>query len=78
MTEEEKQQLTRDAWDQCFKLLTAAGLSFRLLDDTFPRIRPEDLPSFVQKLQSILLNLSARHDLRNPAAYLHKSLESWL
>lgn len=78
MTEEEKQQLTRDAWDQCFKLLTAAGLSFRLLDDIFPRIRPEDLPSFVQKLHSILLNLSARHDLRNPAAYLHKSLESWL
>ena len=78
MTEEEKQQLTRDTWDQCFKLLTAAGLSFRLLDDIFPRIRPEDLPSFVQKLQSLLLTLAARRDLRNPSAYIHKALESWL
>ena len=78
MTEEERQQLTRDTWDQCFKLLTAAGLSFRLLDDIFPRIRPEDLPSFVQKLQSLLLTLAARRDLRSPAAYIHKALESWL
>ena len=78
MTEEEKQQLTRDAWDQCFKLLTAAGLSFRLLDDIFPRIRPEDLPAFVQKLQSLLLTLAARRDLHNPTAYIHKALESWL
>lgn len=59
-------------------VLTAAGLSFRLLDDIFPRIRPEDLPAFVQKLQSLLLTLSARRDLRNPAAYIHKALESWL
>ena len=78
LTEEEKLQLSRDCWDQCFRLLSAAGLSFRLIADLFPRVRPEDQPAFVAKLQSILLDISQRRDLRNPAAYVHAALEGWL
>ena len=77
LPEEEKLQLSRDAWDQCFRLLTAAGLSFRIIADIFPRIRPEDQPAFVAKLKSILLDISQRRDLRNPAAYVHAALEGW-
>lgn len=77
LTEEEKLQLSRDCWDQCFRLLSAAGLSFRLIADLFPRVRPEDQPAFVAKLQSILLDISQRRDLRNPAAYVHAALEGW-
>lgn len=78
LTEEEKLQLSRDCWDQCFRLLSAAGLSFRLIADLFPRMRPEDQPAFVAKLQSILLDISQRRDLRNPAAYVHAALEGWI
>ena len=78
LTEEEKLQLSRDCWDQCFRLLSAAGLSFRLIADLFPRVRPEDQPAFVAKLQSILLDISHRRDLRNPAAYVHAALEGWI
>ncbi len=78
LTEEEKLQLSRDCWDQCFRLLSAAGLSFRLIADLFPRVRPEDQPAFVAKLQSILLDISQRRDLRNSAAYVHAALEGWL
>ena len=78
LTEEEKLQLSRDCWDQCFRLLSAAGLSFRLIADLFPRVRPEDQPAFVAKLQSILLDISQRRDLRNPAAYVHAALEGWI
>ena len=78
LTEEEKLQLSRDCWDQCFRLLSAAGLSFRLIADLFPRVRPEDQPTFVAKLQSILVDISKRRDLRNPAAYVHAALEGWL
>ena len=78
LTEEEKLQLSRDCWDQCFRLLSAASLSFRLIADLFPRVRPEDQPAFVAKLQSILLDISHRRDLRNPAAYVHAALEGWL
>ena len=78
LTEEEKLQLSRDCWDQCFRLLSAAGLSFRHIADLFPRVRPEDQPAFVAKLQSILLDISQRRDLRNPAAYVHAALEGWL
>ena len=76
LTEEEKLQFSRDAWDQCFRLLTAAGLSFRIIADIFPRIRPEDLPAFVDKLRALLLDLSHRRDLRNKAAYIKAALNS--
>lgn len=78
LTEEEKLQLSRDCWDQCFRLLSAAGLSFRLIAELFPRVRPEDQPAFVAKLQSILLDISHRRDLRSPAAYVHAALEGWI
>ena len=76
LTEEEKLQLSRDAWDQCFRLLTAAGLSFRIIADIFPRIRPEDLPAFVDKLRALLADLSHRRDLRNKSAYIKAALNS--
>ena len=77
MTEEQRREEMRKAYDICFNILSSIGASMGAIGDIFSKVEFEDLRPFMAKLMDLVSYVRENRHIKDVNRYLLSSMDIW-